>query len=83
MIFPIYRKYRHNRTFFKINSEKDFEELNIISQCYTLRHFEVKILPDRVFIQDMIENKNNHWNESDEEEYYLRKSFCEKNLQHL
>ena len=68
MLFPIYRKYNHNRTFFKITSDKDFEELNIMGNSYFLKNFEVKIFSDRIFILDMIENKNNLWKEITEEE---------------
>lgn len=80
MHFPLFRKYSHNRTFFKINSLKDFEELNLIGQSYTLRNFEVKIFTDRIFIQDLIENRNNYWVSIPEEEYEERKAFC---IQHL
>lgn len=83
MEFPVYRKYAHNRTFFKINTEKDFEEINIIGNSYLLRRFEVKIFPDRVFIQDMIENKLNYWVVSSREEYETKKSFCLNNLKPL
>lgn len=80
MDFPLYRKYAHNRTFFKIISEKHFEELTLIGNSYLLRQFEVKIFPDRVFIQDMIENKDNYWLDSFKEEYEAKKTFCLKNL---
>ena len=81
MKFPIYRKYSHNRTYFKITSEKNFEELNIIGKTYSLHNFQSKILPDRLFIQDMIDNRNNHWDEISEEEYDQKKTYCTEKLQ--
>ena len=83
MNFPVFRKYSHNRTFFKINSDKNFEELNLIGKTYTLRHFEVKIFSDRVFIQDMIENKDHYWTEISEGEYEEKKAYCLEELKPL
>jgi hypothetical protein len=83
MEFPLFRKYSHDRTFFKINSPNDFEELTIIGTWYIYRHFEVKIFSDRVFIQDMIVNDKNHWIESSDEEFQLKKTFCLTKLQAL
>lgn len=83
MKFPLFRKYSHDRTFFKINSTNDFEELTILGTLYIYRQFEVKIFSDRVFIQDMITNDKNHWKESTEEEFQLKKTYCLTQLQPL
>lgn len=83
MKFPVYRKYPHNKTFFRINSENDFEELNLIGKAYTLRHFTVKIFSDRVFIKDMLENTQRYWIEISEEEYENQQSYCMENLNRI
>lgn len=80
MLFPIYRKYKHNRTFFKINSPEDFEELNILGSSYQYKHFKVRIFTDRLFIQDMIDNTKHHWVEITSNEYEGKKTFCMENL---
>ncbi|MBX9853385.1 MAG: hypothetical protein K2X86_16690 [Cytophagaceae bacterium] len=83
MIFPLYRKYSHERTYFKIVSTNGFEELNIIGKSFILRNFEVKIFTDRIFISDMMENKENLWVEIGAEEYEAKKNYCLANLQML
>jgi hypothetical protein len=81
--FPQYRKYPHKKTFFRIISTDFFEELNIIGSYYTLRFFKAEILPDRVFMEDMIQNKNGYWELSDEKEFNEILEFCEKKLKKL
>ncbi len=76
MNFPVFRKYAHERTFFKINSLNDFEELNIIGNYYSISHFEVKIFSDRTLINDMISNTGNYWKDSKKEEYESMKEYC-------
>lgn len=83
MNFPVFRKYSHNRTFFKIHSTMNFEELNLIGNTYILRFFEVKIFSGRIFIQDMIENKDHYWIEISEKEYEEKKSYCQEKLRSL
>ena len=57
MVFPVYRKYPNNKTFFKINSWEEFEELKIIGSKYSIHQYLSKIFTDRILIQDMIEAK--------------------------
>ena len=83
MIFPLYRRYSHGRTYFKIVSDNSFEELNIVGKAFIIRNFEVKIFTDRIFILDMIEKKENLWVEISEEEYEIKKNYCIANLQML
>ena len=67
--YPVYRKYAHNRTFFRIASEESFEELQFYPRAYTLDHFVARIYPDFQRIQDMLINDQGHWVESSEEEW--------------
>lgn len=69
MKFPLYRKYSHNKTFFKVISEEEFEEIQIQGNGIKKYSFVARILPDRNYIQDLISNKNNNWVEIDEEQY--------------
>jgi len=66
--FPQYRKYPNNKSFFKVLSNNEFEEINAIGKKYFLTKVEAKILPDRNFIADMIEASEN-WVEIEEAEY--------------
>lgn len=67
--FPQYRKYKNNLSYFKIISETQFEELKTTGNKIDFYEFEAKILPDRNFIQDMLNNTNDYWKEISESEY--------------
>lgn len=69
ILFPVFRKYSNNKSFFKIISKSEFEEIKFLNEKAELHCFTAKILPDFNFINDMIENHNNHWVESNEEEF--------------
>ncbi len=52
--FPTYRKYKNNKHFFKIISESEFDEISFIgSKAIVTKHI-AKILPDRNFISDLL-----------------------------
>lgn len=80
MTFPVFRKYEHNRNFFKIINEKEFIELQIIGKKYHINEFKAKIFPDFNLISDMIKLENNHWLESNEEEF---ETALNKAIKHL
>jgi hypothetical protein len=69
MLFPIYRKYGNNKSFFKILDNDHFIELKLTGLLVEKHLFEAKILPDRNFIQDMISMHNGHWEEATAEEF--------------
>lgn len=56
MNYPQYRKYKNNKSYFKIISASAFEEIQVFNNTYTLYFFEAKILPDRNFISDLTFN---------------------------
>ncbi|MFN4812177.1 MAG: hypothetical protein ACK46S_00910 [Bacteroidota bacterium] len=57
MMFPVYLKYKQHPTYFKINSLVNFEELRILGNYFNLSKREATILPDRVFIADLLEDR--------------------------
>lgn len=67
--FPLYRKYSNNHSFFKVISNASFEEIKKTPKGYTFHLFEIKILPDRHLIHDMIFDFEPHWQVITEEEY--------------
>ena len=83
MTFPVYRKYEHNRNFFKIISEKEFIELQIIGKKYHINEFTAKIFPDFTLISDMIKLENNHWLEMNKEEFETEFNKATTNLTKL
>lgn len=56
-MFPIFLKYKQHATYFKINSLNNFEELRILGNYFNLSKHDVMILPDRVFVADLLEDK--------------------------
>lgn len=81
--FPIYRKYPHNRTFFKITAKDEFEELQLIGKHFSIHQIKAKILPDRNFIYDLIYDFKNNWEEISEADYNEMIAFCEKNFKRI
>lgn len=79
--FPLYLKYPNNKSFFKLHSAEQFEELQLIGKKYALHTITVKILPERVLIGDMIANENGLYQASSAEEWSAQLAYCQQNLQ--
>ena len=69
MKFPIYRKYKNNKHFFKIMNMNEFEEISFIGKKLILTLHQVTILPDRNFISDLLNDIGNTAEIATEEEY--------------
>ena len=67
--YPQYRKYQHERTYFKIISKDEWEEIQVIGNNYTLHHFQVAILADRNYIYDLTFDYEKNWLKIEENEY--------------
>ncbi len=67
--YPQYRKYTHGRTYFKIISDSEWEELHISNNKITIHSFIAKILPDRNYIYDLTFDYRENWIVIEEEEY--------------
>jgi hypothetical protein len=68
-IFPIYRKYKHGRNYFKINSKNQFEEFQIIGSKKIHHVIDAKQFPELNFIIDLIKINFNEIEISDEIEF--------------
>lgn len=78
--YPVYRKYINNRSFFKIDSEERFIELQIVFKTYNITTHEATTLPDRNYIYDMVYNYVPYWVEIEESEYAEKVAWCKDNL---
>lgn len=67
--YPIYRKYKNNKSYFKIISKEEFEEIQVFGNTYTLHHLKAKILPDRNLIEDLSINYITYCDVISEKEY--------------
>jgi hypothetical protein len=83
IIYPVYRKYPHGKTFFKISSESEFEELQIIGSHYSITTLVAKILPERNYIYDLTFAFEGLWEVIGQEEYILAKNNCINNLKKI
>lgn len=79
-MFPIYRKYSNNKSYFKVFDYSTFEEIQVLGKNYWIHKFEAKILPDRYFVKDLIEMEGGRWDEITEKQYHEFKELCEKNF---
>ncbi len=70
MEFPIYRKYKNNKHFFKIMSMDEFEELSFIGKKLIITLHQATILPDRNFISDLLLDIGNTAEIATEDEYH-------------
>jgi hypothetical protein len=54
--FPVYRKYKNNKSYFKILDSRNFEELQIIGTKVVLNNIKAISFPEINFIHDLIVN---------------------------
>lgn len=67
--YPQYRKYLHGRTFFKIISADEWEEIQVMGNTYSIHQFKVNIFPDRNYLHDLTFNYEKNWLKIEEAEY--------------
>ena len=73
-VFPLFRKYPDDSSFFKIISEVEFEEVKHMPGGYVVFNFRARIFPDRQFIDDMIRCLHGYWSGIEEFEYNTARS---------
>tara|TARA_B110000503_G_scaffold121666_1_gene185460 strand:- start:1271 stop:1501 length:231 start_codon:yes stop_codon:yes gene_type:complete len=69
MKFPQYRKYKNDKSYFKIIGNDHFIEWKKMTSEWEKIEIEATILPDRVFIADMLEENSQYWDVITESEY--------------
>lgn len=52
--FPVYRKYKNEKSWFRITGPDSFEEIRIIGSRFDKSSHQVKTLPERNFILDLV-----------------------------
>ncbi|MDQ3193179.1 MAG: hypothetical protein M3Q58_16465 [Bacteroidota bacterium] len=76
--YPFYRKYADAKTWFKVISIDEFEELKISEKNFSINKYKATILPDRNFIYDL--TTANIAQEASELEYNAQLNYCLSNL---
>lgn len=67
--FPLYRKYKNNKSYFKIIHAGLFEEIQIIGSKKVIKQTEAKLFPEVVFVRDLALNYHHMADEISETEY--------------
>lgn len=69
MEFPIFRKYFNAKSYFKIISDKEFEEVQKVGNQKHFMTIKAEQFPEMLRIKDMIDCKDGMWLVSTEQEY--------------
>ncbi len=83
MQFPIFRKYPDKKTYFRILSNEEFEEIKLLGGFYQMLEYKADKLPDRNLIEDMINGKDGFWEVCTEAEFEKFKAYCQTNYKKL
>jgi hypothetical protein len=67
--YPIYRKYKNNKSYFKIMDPRNFVEIQLIGSQRRVLTIKVKQYPEMVFIRDLIMNYSAMAENISEDEY--------------
>jgi len=67
--FPVYRKYKNSKSYFKIIHPKLFEQIQVIGSKKNVFEIKAKQFPEFMFIQDLVFNYSEIAEEIGEEEY--------------
>ena len=55
--FPVYRRYRNGKSYFKIISRNEFEEIQLIGSKKILNRIKAAQFPEMNLIYDLVYNK--------------------------
>lgn len=69
MHFPVYRKYKNNKSYFKIIHPRLFEEIQIIGSRRIIKEIEAKLFPELNFVRDLLIDYSQMAEEITEDEY--------------
>lgn len=78
--FPLYRRYLHGNTYYRINSQENFDELMVVGKFFVFKNFQARILPEYQLIIDLIDNMENRWEIIEEQDFNKKLDFCKTNL---
>jgi hypothetical protein len=83
MLFPQYRKYSNNKSFFEVLADDHFREIKITGNSFEILDIKATIWPDRSYILDLLKNEGGYYEVISRESFYQHLEFCENNMQLL
>jgi len=78
-----YRKYKNGQSYFRITGTEEMEELKLMGKYYKLYHIKATILPERVFIGDLLEQYHDFAEAITAQEFEAQLLWCQENLSAL
>jgi hypothetical protein len=78
-----FRKYKNGQSYFKIAGTEEMEELKMMGRYFKLYNIKATILPERVFIADLLEQYQEFAETITAEEYEQQLNWCHENLEEL
>ena len=78
--FPLFRRYMHGDTYYRINSQENFDELMVIGKFFVYKNFQARILPEYQLIIDLLDNTENRWESIEEKDFDEKLNYCIENL---
>jgi len=70
MQYPQYRKYKGLETYFILLSADEFEEIKVVGTKYMVSKVKAEQFPERLLIQDMLNNEGERWDVLQKEELH-------------
>ena len=67
--FPVYRKYKNNKSYFKIINALEFEQIQVVGAKKIVSRAKATQFPEMSFIRDLIFNYEEMAEEIGQEEY--------------
>lgn len=83
MQFPVFLKYKNDKSYFRIDSPEELLELKLIGSYYQVHHLKAVILPDRVFISDLLNGLDTYCDPITQQQFDEKMAWCQQNLQAL
>lgn len=78
-----YRKYKNGQSYFKIAGPEEMEELKLMGKYFKVYTIKATILPERVFIGDLLNEYHAFADAITAEEYEQQLQWCKTNLEEL
>ncbi len=72
--YPIYRKRKNNKSFYRIISSNSFEEIQIMGSKFIFYSFTISQYPEILMLMEMISMKDSNYLEFSIDEWDLLKS---------
>lgn len=74
--FPLYRKLSNNKVWYRIETPGQMTEVHQIGRHFQKTIIKARILPERILINDILNNEGERWLESSAIEFNLYLEKC-------